>query len=77
MTILKTNAPEWKELFVGCIGAGLWGSYPFLYGIAFGKIYEVSSVIRNFCALKKLKHFFIKESGLRASKSDLRAFKGF
>ena len=41
-TILKMNAPEWKELFVGCIGASLWGAYPFLYGIAFGKIYEVS-----------------------------------
>ncbi|XP_046843213.1 ATP-dependent translocase ABCB1-like isoform X2 [Xenia sp. Carnegie-2017] len=39
-TILKMNAPEWKSLFVGCIGAGLWGAYPVFYGIAFGKIYE-------------------------------------
>ena len=36
------NAPEWKELIVGAIGAGIFGAYPFLYGIAFGKIYEVS-----------------------------------
>ncbi|CAB4008047.1 multidrug resistance 1-like [Paramuricea clavata] len=34
------NAPEWKHLFVGCIGSGLWGAYPFMYGIAFGRIYE-------------------------------------
>ena len=46
-TILKMNAPEWKHLFVGCIGSGLWGAYSFMYGIAFGRIYEVSSVAHD------------------------------
>jgi hypothetical protein len=41
------NAPEWKHLFVGCIGSGLWGAYSFMYGIAFGRIYEVSSVAHD------------------------------
>ncbi|CAB3994659.1 multidrug resistance 1 [Paramuricea clavata] len=36
--ILKWNAQEWNVLVLGCIGAALYGSYPFLYGIAFGGV---------------------------------------
>ena len=41
VTILKLSAPEWKYLLVGCIGSGLFGAYPFLFGISFGGISDV------------------------------------
>lgn len=40
--ILKWNAPEWKFYVLGCMGAALYGAYPFLYGIAFGEVLHVS-----------------------------------
>lgn len=58
------NAPEWKELFVGCIGAGLVGCYPVFYGLSFRKMYEVSSVMRKIPTIYNLyfeEKFFMKE----------------
>ena len=44
MRILKMNYPEWHYLVFGCFGAALYGAYPPLYGVAFGKMYDVSKI---------------------------------
>jgi hypothetical protein len=59
------NAPEWKQLFIGCIGAGVWGAYPFLYGIAFGQIYEVSLVVSYCIVLAARKTFLLVDIVIR------------
>lgn len=59
--ILKLNSPEWKYLLIGCFGAALFGAYPFLFGIAFGGIYEVSFWMISCVQFTQLiKHFSIK-----------------
>ena len=41
--LLKLSAPEWKYLLIGCFGSILYGAFPFLYGKAYGGLFDVSS----------------------------------
>ena len=41
--ILKYNAPEFWYIVIGCFGSALFGSNPFVYGIAIGGVFEVRS----------------------------------
>ena len=43
--ILKYNLPEFWYIAMGCIGSALYGTCPFVYGIALGGVFEVRSVI--------------------------------
>lgn len=39
--IMKHNLPELWYIVVACIGSGLYGTCPFVYGISMGGIFEV------------------------------------
>jgi hypothetical protein len=41
-SLIKLSEPEWKYLLIGCIGSVLYGSFPFLYGKAYGGLFDVS-----------------------------------
>lgn len=43
--VLKKNSPEWKYILLGCFGAGLFGTYPPLFGYSLGGFFDVSMCI--------------------------------
>ncbi|XP_028410025.1 multidrug resistance protein 1-like [Dendronephthya gigantea] len=43
LKILKYNSPEFWYIVLGCIGSALYGTCPFVYGIAVGGIFETFS----------------------------------
>ncbi|XP_028416784.1 multidrug resistance protein 1-like isoform X1 [Dendronephthya gigantea] len=42
-SLIKLSAPEWKYLVVGCFGSILYGTFPFLYGKAYGGLFDTFS----------------------------------
>ena len=44
-SLIKMSAPEWKYLAVGCFGSILYGTFPFLYGKAYGGLFDVSTPV--------------------------------
>ncbi|XP_028401686.1 multidrug resistance protein 1-like [Dendronephthya gigantea] len=38
--VLQKNRPEWGYMLLGCIGAAIFGAYPFLFGLSLGGIYD-------------------------------------
>ncbi len=40
-SLVKLSSPEWKYLLIGCFGSVLYGSFPFLYGKAYGGLFDV------------------------------------